>query len=389
MIDETQQRRDALLQYLTSKNNPELDQARSNMNSNNQIANLGQAMEGMFRARSQAVGGQGANKGFYDALRQQSGQQLEDVATRRREALNKMLMARKVDQEEAAQQAAGEEKEYQRGLDAERLGLQKDRLDLSRNPKMKPTNRYDFKVDGFGRMYKIDKMTGEHTPIDSQDQMQPQGQGQTVDEDMPPQPMPGENRQQYNARMKMWESNQRKKDKPRSTTEYQAMTFANRIEDAEKIFDKLQKQGYDRSSYFSGMESTLIPDALKSGPLKEQEQAERNFINAVLRRESGAAIADTEFSSAEKQYFPRAGDTPEVLANKARNRAIVLDGLKREGKLVDPNAPSTTPQPTQGNNIQQVADSWSDEDRAAIEWALQNKNDPRAKAILESNGIGE
>jgi hypothetical protein len=34
--------------------------------------------------------------------------------------------------------------------------------------------------------------------------------------------------------------------------------------------------------------------------VQQQEQAERNFINAVLRKESGAAIAPSEFMSAQK-----------------------------------------------------------------------------------------
>ncbi len=44
------------------------------------------------------------------------------------------------------------------------------------------------------------------------------------------------------------------------------------------------------------------------------EQAERNFVNAVLRRESGAAISPEEFVSAEKQYFAQRGDGDAVLA---------------------------------------------------------------------------
>lgn len=60
------------------------------------------------------------------------------------------------------------------------------------------------------------------------------------------------------------------------------------------------------------------------------EQARRDFINAVLRRESGAAIAASEFASAEKQYFPQPGDSPAVIEQKQRNRQLAIQGLAAE-----------------------------------------------------------
>jgi len=59
-------------------------------------------------------------------------------------------------------------------------------------------------------------------------------------------------------------------------------------------------------------------------------QAERNFINAVLRRESGAVISDPEFANARKQYIPQPGDSNEVLEQKRRNRQTVLRSLSRD-----------------------------------------------------------
>lgn len=62
---------------------------------------------------------------------------------------------------------------------------------------------------------------------------------------------------------------------------------------------------------------------------QQYEQLKRNFVNAVLRKESGAVISDAEFANAEKQYFPAPGDSPEVIAQKAKNRAVVAQGLAR------------------------------------------------------------
>lgn len=65
-------------------------------------------------------------------------------------------------------------------------------------------------------------------------------------------------------------------------------------------------------------------------PANEQkaEQAQRDFISAVLRQESGAAIADSEFKNARKQYFPQPGDSDSVVAQKAANRALVIEGFR-------------------------------------------------------------
>jgi hypothetical protein len=73
-----------------------------------------------------------------------------------------------------------------------------------------------------------------------------------------------------------------------------------------------------------------LPNMLQSPIIQQQLQAERNFINAVLRRESGAAIAESEFESAEKQYFPVPGDSQEVLAQKKANRDLVSNNLINE-----------------------------------------------------------
>lgn len=59
------------------------------------------------------------------------------------------------------------------------------------------------------------------------------------------------------------------------------------------------------------------------------EQAQRDFVNAILRRESGAVISPSEFDNAKKQYFPQPGDSPEVIQQKAANRQNAIAGVQR------------------------------------------------------------
>lgn len=68
---------------------------------------------------------------------------------------------------------------------------------------------------------------------------------------------------------------------------------------------------------------------LVSKEFQMAEQAQRDFVNAVLRRESGAVISPSEFENAKKQYFPQPGDTPEVIVQKARNRKTAIAGVSR------------------------------------------------------------
>ncbi len=62
---------------------------------------------------------------------------------------------------------------------------------------------------------------------------------------------------------------------------------------------------------------------------QQAEQAQRDFINALLRQESGAAIGQSEFENAKKQYFPQPGDKAEVLSQKAANRRTAIAGFVR------------------------------------------------------------
>lgn len=56
-------------------------------------------------------------------------------------------------------------------------------------------------------------------------------------------------------------------------------------------------------------------------------QAQRDFVNALLRKESGAAISQGEFENAQKQYFPQPGDSPQVIAQKRLNRQNAIEGM--------------------------------------------------------------
>lgn len=123
------------------------------------------------------------------------------------------------------------------------------------------------------------------------------------------------------------------KEKVIKPTQYQAATYAKRIEQAEQNLNSLMdnpKTSAELTSMWSRGTEAIAPQALKSENFKLFQQARDNFINSVLRRESGAAISAGEYETADRQYFPTAGDSAEVLSQKKANRDIVLQGIRSE-----------------------------------------------------------
>lgn len=108
-----------------------------------------------------------------------------------------------------------------------------------------------------------------------------------------------------------------------------AALYGSRMKQSDAILAELADKGVTTSNLGSslGMGMGAAVTALSSSDKQRLDQAKRNFINATLRRESGAAIAPSEFDNAEKQYFPQIGDSAEVKAQKADNRASAINGM--------------------------------------------------------------
>jgi hypothetical protein len=110
--------------------------------------------------------------------------------------------------------------------------------------------------------------------------------------------------------------------------QFTASGYAGRMEQAESTFQTLESDvaGMNLLSFEA---QQRVPAALQSATMQSYMQAARNFINAVLRRESGAVISPSEFAEARQQYLPQPGDTPETLAQKSNNRQYVFSTMKR------------------------------------------------------------
>lgn len=115
------------------------------------------------------------------------------------------------------------------------------------------------------------------------------------------------------------------KGKTQKFTEVQAKTggFANRVEASNKIAGDLEDTlGFDATSISEAIKGAVpgFGNILSSEDRQVYNQAKLDFITAVLRLESGAAIAPKEFEKEDKKYFPQPGDKPKVIANKRKAR---------------------------------------------------------------------
>jgi hypothetical protein len=139
--------------------------------------------------------------------------------------------------------------------------------------------------------------------------------------------------------------------KPLNEAQSNATAFGLRMNESHKLLKDLEDQGnFDTGRLREGVSGTvgalpLVGDTLRAGSdnlfnalpsflggLNTGEQqtmnARANFITAVLRKESGAAIAESEFATAEKLYFPRPGDPPEVVKQKQDAREQAMKAMK-------------------------------------------------------------
>jgi hypothetical protein len=139
----------------------------------------------------------------------------------------------------------------------------------------------------------------------------------------------------------------------KALTEGQAKAnlFGTRMKEADRILNELEGQ-YWPAAVNAKMSAEGIPvvggqagaigNLMLTSEGQQAEQAQRDFINAVLRRESGATIMPAEFANAQKQYFPQPNDDEKVLAQKRRNRALAIRGLEAEVPGGFRGAPSLT-----------------------------------------------
>lgn len=111
------------------------------------------------------------------------------------------------------------------------------------------------------------------------------------------------------------------KEKELNVTQAKQLGIAKIGEIANKQYEEVIAKGYDPTSYKNMADfQEWAPQFMKSPEGKQAVAAQTNWVEAYLRDASGAAIPLSERESYAAQFFPRPGDTPEIVANKAQLR---------------------------------------------------------------------
>jgi len=150
----------------------------------------------------------------------------------------------------------------------------------------------------------------------------------------------------------------------KAPTEFQGKSaaFGARAEEADKVLAGLtgkyspaainSKTSVENTPLIGGILGSAANKFALNDSDQRAEQAQRDFINAVLRQESGAAIGASEFDNARKQYFPQPGDGKGVIEQKSKNRKLAIQGLKKNAGRAAFDA-----EPSGGGNIFDQADA--------------------------------
>ena len=115
-----------------------------------------------------------------------------------------------------------------------------------------------------------------------------------------------------------------------------ATAYGMRMKEANAILDTMAKQGTLRGANIEAVPlvgeglGKVLPSVLggTSGAQQQVNQAKSNFITAVLRKESGAVISDSEFDREDKKYFPQVNDNLAVIKQKENARKLAIKAME-------------------------------------------------------------
>jgi hypothetical protein len=152
-----------------------------------------------------------------------------------------------------------------------------------------------------------------------------------------------------------------REEKPTTEGEKNAAGFATRMQEAEKLLSgdvnanipaisvQSQKPGVLESGV--GFFSETGANFLRKPERQMGLQAQRDWVRAKLRKESGATIGDQEMQKEIETYFPQIGDSPGVIKQKSDARQIAIQGMINSAGRASKEQylPRNSPMPSTGN----------------------------------------
>lgn len=124
--------------------------------------------------------------------------------------------------------------------------------------------------------------------------------------------------------------------KPLNENQANATAYGLRMKEANSILEDLAGKGVlkgaviERTPLIGRALGQSLPSVLGGTSSAQQQvnQAKSNFITAVLRKESGAVISDSEFEREDQKYFPQINDNKEVIKQKEKARKLAIQAIE-------------------------------------------------------------
>lgn len=149
--------------------------------------------------------------------------------------------------------------------------------------------------------------------------------------------------------------------KPMTEGQSKDTTFAVRAEGALPLIDKFGDALTSLPESAAGSLPGGVGNYLQSPEYQQAEQAGKEFLQAILRKDTGAAISKEETDEYGSVYLPRPGNSPELLAQKKASRTRALEALKagmtpqailaQEKALEKTNAPAASAPAAPANGV--------------------------------------
>jgi hypothetical protein len=115
--------------------------------------------------------------------------------------------------------------------------------------------------------------------------------------------------------------------KPLTEGQSKDTVFATRAEGALPLIDKFG-DALTSLPETMGAQVPGVGNYMKSPEFQQAEQAGKEFLQAILRKDTGAAITPAETAEYGTVYLPRPGDSPALLAQKKASRTRALEAIK-------------------------------------------------------------
>ena len=141
--------------------------------------------------------------------------------------------------------------------------------------------------------------------------------------------------------------------KPLTEGQSKDTVYATRANGAIDVLDEYDTELTNFGQRVMSADPTGIVRGKQSPEFQQAEQAGLEFLQALLRKDTGAAITPAETAEYGKVYLPQPGDTPQLLEQKrlSRRRAVkaIEAGLPPQGivamekALMDTNAAPVAP----------------------------------------------